>query len=43
MRLMPFFLAAALACAQDRAAVERYVSAHQPQIMAEFIVTVWEG
>jgi acetylornithine deacetylase/succinyl-diaminopimelate desuccinylase-like protein len=38
MRIMLFFcIAAALACAQDRAAVERYVSAHQPQIMAEFI------
>src|SRR5580692_2302876 len=37
MRIMPFFLATALACAQDRAAIERYVSAHQPQIMAEFM------
>jgi hypothetical protein len=37
MRIMLFFCAAAVACAQDRAAVERYVSTHQPQIMAEFI------
>jgi acetylornithine deacetylase/succinyl-diaminopimelate desuccinylase-like protein len=37
MRIMLFFCVAALACAQDRAAVERYVSTHQPQIMAEFI------
>src|SRR5580693_1265918 len=37
MRIMLFFCVAALACAQDRAAVERYAAAHQPQIMAEFI------
>src|SRR5580692_9553470 len=37
MRLMPFFLAATLAYAQDRTAIERYVAAHQPQIMAEFL------
>src|SRR5580692_1407484 len=36
MRIMLFFCVAALACAQDRVAVERYAAAHQPQIMAEF-------
>src|ERR1700678_47671 len=37
MRITLFFCAAAIACAQDRAAIERYVAAHQPQIMAEFM------
>jgi acetylornithine deacetylase/succinyl-diaminopimelate desuccinylase-like protein len=36
MRLVSFFLAAALAHAQDRVAIERYTTAHQSQIMAEF-------
>ena len=36
MRNSPFFYIAALACAQDRTAIERYTAAHQPQIMAEF-------
>jgi hypothetical protein len=36
MRLAPFFLAAALGCAQDRAAIERFTMSHQQEIMAEF-------
>jgi len=36
MRISLFFCAAALACAQDRAAIQRFTAAHQPQIMAEF-------
>ena len=37
MRLFFFFFAAALACAQDRAAIESFTASHQPQIMAEFV------
>lgn len=37
MRIAPYFLAAALACAQDRAAIERFTASHQRQIMAEFV------
>src|ERR1700678_628272 len=37
MRITLFFYVAAVACAQDRAAIESYAAAHQPQIMAEFI------
>ncbi len=37
MRLTLFFLAASLACAQDRAAVERFAQSHQQQILSEFV------
>ena len=37
MRIGLFLLTAALACAQDRAAIERFTTSHQRQIMAEFV------